>query len=118
MSDNRREFYRVDMYDETITIYLTEDNAYKGYLEDLSGNGMGFTSEHGFSFFRAEAEFELEHRTYRWKIEMVRKTESISRRYLYAVKFVDVDKEEHKDMYQALMRLDAKKRLEKRKENE
>ena len=118
MDLNRRAFFRIEMYEQPATIYLSSNDSFPVFMKNISGNGLAFISPDILIFEEAKIEFQLEEKTYRWKIKLTRVGETGPNGNLYGVRFVDVDKAENKSMYMSMIRIDARRRLCRGKEKE
>lgn len=109
--DNRREFYRLDLYGEEEVIVTHSGGRERGKIIDISVTGLGFETNYDIEFNSGLLQFELEGEEYERKAQLIRKKELESGKLFYAVRFYDFTEKERQNLFQTLMRIDAKKRL-------
>ncbi|MGF7534871.1 PilZ domain-containing protein [Bacillus mexicanus] len=111
MNNNRREFYRLEMFGEEDILVIHSGGIERGSLIDISATGISFECNYEFEFERGETEFNLAGKTFKRKIECIRKKNLDSGKTLYAVKFYDFTEKERQILFQTLLKIEAKKRL-------
>lgn len=114
MGQDRREFYRLKMYGEAVDVVIGGGIEIRGFLQDLSGSGLSFESEHDVVFHTADVRFGIEEEAFTRTVELVRTSDGGYGRKVYAVQFTRLTQKEQKAYYHALMKLDAKKRLNRK----
>lgn len=109
--ENRREFYRLDLFGEVEVIITNSSGKEKGKLQDVSVTGASFESEYDFDFKTAFVTFHLDKVEFSRTAELIRKKNLKSGKTFFAIRFVNFTEPERKLLFQTLLRLDAKKRL-------
>lgn len=107
--DNRRNFFRVDLYNENLIVRFYNQE-HKGWIRDLSGNGISFYIEVNEEFEECEVEFTIGDETFIHKATCIRRGETKMMRTMYACQFVDIKPKERSKISAKLLRLDAERR--------
>jgi len=116
MIENRREFYRVNLYHESVLVRFLSNNGRReeieANIEDISGNGIRFrTSDHGL-FTDCEMEFDIHGQSFQRSGKFKRREENnkVNGEYKYVVAFDKVSEKEQSRLTSLLLRIDALRR--------
>ena len=113
--ENKRNFFRVDIYGMPVTILVTRDGVretHEGQLRDISGSGISFYMSNQIELAEGEVQwidFTLENTSFQSEIKIVRKQQSHAKS-LYACEFKDMSDRESAKISAILLKLDAIRR--------
>jgi len=94
MSEKDREYFRIDVYNTPIALNASGHH-YKGYVKDISANGIFFKLESDEQFTSCTCTFSLLKETFTIEAKFIRKEESGPSDYGYACTFENVNTKTH-----------------------
>lgn len=113
--ENKRNFFRVDIYGLPVTVLITRDGVrqtYEASLRDLSGSGISFYLSSAVELHEQEVQwvdFVLEGNSIQSEIKVVRKQEN-NTKSLYACEFKHLKEREASKISAILLKMDAVRR--------